>query len=249
VKTSLFEIFKVGIGPSSSHTVGPMRAAADFVGELNREGLLQCVTRLQAELYGSLALTGKGHGTDRAILLGLSGEVPDKVDPESIEPKLLAIRQSQSLELGGIRTIAFNELTDVAFHNDQVLPGHSNGMRFRALADETEIAKRVYYSIGGGFFLREGETPGSRPLKPVPYPFSSADQLLHIGHEHGRAIWQIALENEKAWRSEEEIHAYVRHIWEVMQRCVQRGSQNRGDPAGRTRSAQAGAAARQEARR
>ncbi len=207
----------------SSHTVGPMRAAGDFAAELNRKGLLESVKRVQAELYGSLALTGKGHGTDRAILLGLSGEAPDKVDPESIEPKLRAIRSNQSLQLGGIREIHFEESSDLVFHKDETLAAHSNGMRFRAFDDDTEISNRVYYSIGGGFILREGETRDSRPSKPVPYPFASADELLHLGHEHARAIWQIALENEKAWRSEEEIRAYVRRIWEVMQQCVQRG--------------------------
>ncbi len=223
MKTSLFEIFKIGIGPSSSHTAGPMRAAADFVTELNREGVLDRVTRVQAELYGSLALTGKGHGTDRAILLGLSGEAPDKVDPESIEPRLAEIHSSQSLQLGAIRAIHFEESRDLVFRKDQTLAGHSNGMRFRAFDERGEIANGVYYSIGGGFILREGQTRDPHPLKPVPYPFSSADELLHIGHEHARTIWQIALENEKAWRSEEEIRAYVRRIWEVMQQCVQRG--------------------------
>jgi len=205
-----------------------MRAAGDFVAELNREGLLERVTRVQAELYGSLALTGKGHATDRAILLGLSGEAPDQVDPESIEPKLANIRRNQSLQLGGIRAIRFEESRDLVFHKDQMLAGHSNGMRFQAFDQSTEIAKAVYYSIGGGFILRDGQARDSRPLNPVPYPFSSADELLHIGNEHARAIWQIALENEKAWRSEEEIRAYVRRIWQVMQECVQRGLRTEG---------------------
>jgi L-serine dehydratase len=228
VKTSLFEIFKIGIGPSSSHTVGPMRAANDFVAELQREGLLERVTRVRAELYGSLALTGKGHGTDRAVVLGLSGEAPDKVDPESIEPRLAAVHNSQSLQLGGIRAIGFDESQDLVFHKDQTLPVHSNGMRFRAADECNEIAQRVYYSVGGGFILRDGQTRDARPSNPVPYPFSSADELLRIGQEHARAIWQIAIENEKAWRSEEEIRAYIRRIWEVMQQCVQRGLKTEG---------------------
>jgi L-serine dehydratase len=228
VKTSLFEIFKIGIGPSSSHTVGPMRAANDFVAELQREGLLERVTRVRAELYGSLALTGKGHGTDRAVVLGLSGEAPDKVDPESIEPRLAAVHNSQALQLGGIREIGFDESQDLVFHKDQTLPVHSNGMRFRAADECNEIAQRVYYSVGGGFILRDGQTRDARPSNPVPYPFSSADELLRIGQEHARAIWQIALENEKAWRSEKEIRAYIRRIWEVMQQCVQRGLKTEG---------------------
>jgi L-serine dehydratase len=229
VKTSLFEIFKVGIGPSSSHTMGPMRAASDFAGDLDRKGLLGNVNRVQAELFGSLALTGKGHGTDRAILLGLCGEAPDQVDPNSIEARLAAIRNSQSLQLGGIRAICFDEASDLLFHKDQSLKAHSNGMRFHAFDEAgAEISQQVYYSIGGGFIVREGEVGFSRPLPPVPYPFSSADELLRIGDEHHMAIWQIAFENEKNWHSEEEIRAYVGRIWSVMQECVNRGLATEG---------------------
>jgi L-serine dehydratase len=229
VKTSLFEIFKVGIGPSSSHTMGPMRAACDFARELERKGLLRIVNRVQAELYGSLALTGKGHGTDRAILLGLCGEVPDQIDPNSVDPRLAAIRKSQSLELGGIRAIHFDEASDLQFHKDQTLTAHSNGMRFRAFDEAgAEMAQQVYYSIGGGFILREGEIGASRPLPPVPYPFSSADELLRIGDDNGMTIWQIAFENERTWHGEEEIRGYVRRIWSVMQECVKRGLATEG---------------------
>ena len=144
-----------------------MRAANDFVAELKREGLLERVTRVQAELYGSIALTGKGHGTDRAIVLGLSGDAPDKVDPESIEPKLTAVHNSQSLHLGAIRAIRFDESQDLVFRKDQTLPGHSNGMRFRAADGGNEIANRVYYSVGGGFILREGQTREAGTLNPA----------------------------------------------------------------------------------
>src|SRR5260370_15219664 len=177
--------------------MGPMRAASDFAGERDRKSLLGNVTRVQAELYGSLALTGKGHGTDHAILLGLCGEVPDQVDPNSIEPRLAAIRNSQSLQLRGIRAIRFDEATDLQFHKDQTLKAHSNGMRFRAFDEAgAEIAQQVYYSIGGGFILREGETGSSRPLPPVPYPFSSADELLRIGDESGMAICRVPIRHE-----------------------------------------------------
>src|SRR5262245_7609453 len=134
MKTSLFEIFKIGIGPSSSHTVGPMRAAASFAAHLGDQGLLAATTRVEANLYGSLALTGHGHGTDRAILLGLSGELPDQVAPESIEPKLAAIRTSKTLPLAATTSIPFDEKLDLLFQKDKTLPFHSNGMQFRAFA-------------------------------------------------------------------------------------------------------------------
>src|SRR5882724_8752567 len=151
-------MFKVGIGPSSSHTVGPMRAAADFVGSLGSRGLLLSVRRVQVELYGSLALTGEGHGTDRAVLLGLCGEVPERVDPLAIEARLGALRASGSLLLRGVQAISFDESSDLIFLKDQTLPGHSNAVRFRAFdGGRTEVARQVYYSIGGGFIVREGE--------------------------------------------------------------------------------------------
>jgi L-serine dehydratase len=224
VKTSFFEIFKVGIGPSSSHTVGPMRAANDFVTSLYDRGVLEHVNKLQVKLYGSLALTGLGHGTDGAILLGLCGEVPDQVEPDTVQRRLEVIRATQSLVLRNIHPIHFEESRDLLFLKDQILSGHSNGMRFQAFDEaNAELAQQVYYSIGGGFIEREGEASLDKPLKPVPYPFTSADELLRIGEEHGLSIWQIAFENEKTWHSESEIHAHVRRIWDVMKACVNRG--------------------------
>ena len=229
LKTSIFEIFKVGIGPSSSHTMGPMRAAENFTTILESKGVLGSVQRVQTELYGSLALTGHGHGTDRAILLGLSGEVPDEVDPETIEPRLATIRSSKTLHLRGKQAIPMEEARDLLFHKDQTLAQHSNGMRFRAFDESgVELAHQVYFSIGGGFILREGETAASRAVIAVPYPFTSADELLRIGEERGMGIWQIAFENEKSWRSEVEIRAHVQRIWDVMQGCVKRGLATEG---------------------
>jgi L-serine dehydratase len=229
VKTSIFEIFRIGIGPSSSHTVGPMRAAGDFVAVLGAQSALLPVRRVQIDLYGSLALTGKGHGTDWAVILGLCGEVPDRVDPETIEPRLAVIRDVRSLPLRGVQPIAFDESHDLLFHKDQTLRGHSNGMRFRAFDDVgAELAQQVYYSIGGGLIVREGEPASARSVKVVPYPFASADELLHIGEERGMAIWQIALENEKSWHGEGEIREYVRRIWDVMQACAKRGLATEG---------------------
>jgi len=204
--------------------MGPMRAAADFARGLETRGELAHVARVQVELYGSLALTGRGHGTDRAILLGLSGELPDAIEPETIEPKLTAIRGAKKLMLAGLGEIAFDEATDLLWHKDKTLAAHSNGMRFTAFdAGGTVIATQVYFSIGGGFILREGENAGAKVVKPVPFLFSSADELLQIGDERGLAIWEIALENEKAWHTEAEIRGHVALIWGVMQECVKRG--------------------------
>lgn len=229
VKTSIFEIFKVGIGPSSSHTMGPMRAAADFARGLQTRGEMARVMRAQAELYGSLALTGHGHGTDRAILLGLSGELPDQIAPDTIEPKLAAIRAAEQLQLAGVSAIAFEEGKDLLWHKDKKLAGHSNGMRFTAFDGSGDvIATQVYYSIGGGFILREGERAAEKNEKPAPFAISSADELLRIGEQRGLAIWEIALENEKAWHSDAAIRGHVARIWNVMQECVQRGLTTEG---------------------
>lgn len=230
VKTSIFEIFKIGIGPSSSHTVGPMRAARAFAAALPREILLSRIARLKAELYGSLALTGKGHATDRAILLGLSGEIPDAVDPATIDSKIAAIRESTSIRLLGVRDIPFDEATDLLFHKDLLLPGHPNAMRFTAIDESGGVLKTdVYYSVGGGFISREGDasSPDSA-LEIPPYPFASAAELLQIGDDHGLQIWKIVLENEKTWHDEAAIRAYIYRVWQVMQECVARGLKTEG---------------------
>jgi L-serine dehydratase len=206
-----------------------MRAAGDFLAILRSQGLLERVGRIQTELYGSLALTGRGHGTDRAVLLGLSGEVPDEVVPESIEPLLGAIRSRQLLILGAIQRVRFDESQDLLFHKDQNLPRHPNGMRFRAFEKAgRELAQQVYYSVGGGFILRDNEPSSSNAVPSVPYPFSSAADLLRLGEEHGLPFWRISLENEKSWREEQVIHAYVQRIWRVMQECVERGLRSEG---------------------
>jgi L-serine dehydratase len=227
VKTSLFDLFKIGIGPSSSHTVGPMRSAGRFVQSLADESLLSRTTRVLAELYGSLALTGHGHGTDRAILLGLSGERPDTIDPASIDSKLAAIRSSHQLSILGKQTIAFDEATDLLFHRDQMLPPqpqdappgseisgaaatqHPNGMRFTAYDSAGNILSRqIFFSVGGGFILSAAElaaqqlngNSSSAPL-PVPYPFSSAAALLSTAAEHNLTIPELMFANEAALQS------------------------------------------------
>jgi L-serine dehydratase len=230
LNTSIFEIFKIGIGPSSSHTVGPMRSARAFVGNLERQGKLPLVTRVLTELYGSLALTGMGHGTDRAILLGLLGEVPDTVNPSTIESSIQLIRDTESISLLGRKRIPFIEANDLLFHRKETMPGHSNTMRFTAFAEDGNVVDtQIYYSVGGGFIQREGDAATSGSGRPaVPYPFRSADDLLGIGSEAGLAIWQIALANEKAWRDEAEIRDYLALVWHTMEACVSRGLQTEG---------------------
>ena len=229
MKTSIFEIFKVGIGPSSSHTVGPMRAARQFALDLLDRSLISRVARVRVELFGSLALTGHGHQTDRAVLLGLSGEQPEKVDPASIDEKVRKIRQEHALSLLNASEILFREDEDLLFLKTQVLPGHSNGMRFTAFDNVGgELYSAIFYSVGGGFIARQGEDPGHSELKAPPFPFSSADQLLQIGDEQQMTIWQILLRNEQTWREVSQIRSELKRIWEVMQSCVQRGLETEG---------------------
>jgi L-serine dehydratase len=238
LKTSIFEIFKIGVGPSSSHTVGPMRASRRFALDLQEQGLLgrgtytdphPTTARVRVELFGSLALTGHGHATDRAVLLGLSGEEPETIDPATISEKVTEIRQRQELKLLGTVAIPFREDNDLLFLKTQTLPGHSNGMRYAAFDGEgAELYSVIFYSVGGGFIQREGEDAGESGLKPPPFPFASADELLQIGEREKLAIWQIVLENEETWRSEKEIRSGIAKIWQVMRACVKRGLETEG---------------------
>jgi L-serine dehydratase len=229
MKTSLFDLFKIGIGPSSSHTVGPMRAAGRFARGLMDAGAAARVACLRVELYGSLALTGRGHGTPRGVLLGLSGEQPDTVDPSCIESRMAAIAERGEIVLAGVRRVPFQMERDFIFRPDQMLPGHSNGMRFTAYAvDGGTLDSRVYYSVGGGFVREEGEDAAAREPAPVPYPFGSGAGLLRLGAEHGLRIDQIMLANECAWRGESDVRCGIRRIWEVMQECTRRGLETEG---------------------
>ncbi len=229
---SVFDLFKIGIGPSSSHTVGPMVAACRFAQRLERRGLLESVTRMQGELYGSLALTGKGHGTDKAVLLGFEGELPDKVDPDAIEPTLERIRGGGGLDLLGHRRIDFDERRDLLFLRRKSLPVHPNGMRFEAFdAAGASLAKGEYYSVGGGFVLNQDEA-GQDRLVPdttrLPYPFNSGAELLRLGVEHGATIHELMLANEKVWHGEDEIRSGLLELWQAMDACVQRGLRQTG---------------------
>lgn len=230
---SVFDLFKIGIGPSSSHTVGPMRAGARFVERWLREpGELQRVARMRVELYGSLALTGRGHGTDKAVLLGLEGELPNRIDPDTIPATLERIRSAQRLRLDSTHEIDFVEKRDLVFNKRQKLPYHTNGMRFSAYADDdTLIATRDYYSVGGGFVVNQDEAAEDRIVADttaLPYPFHSGDELLKLCVEHRLSIAQLMFENEKAWRGEDDIRASLREIWQAMQACVARGSREDG---------------------
>ena len=231
MKTSIFEIFKIGVGPSSSHTVGPMRAARDFVGQIAQAGNLEKVSRIATELFGSLALTGRGHATDRAIILGLLGESPAEVDPGKIESLVNEVRSTGRIQFLHRHAVKFVESTDLVFRTTETLPGHSNGMRFTAFADDGSVVDtQIYYSTGGGFISREGEQSPepSTGAKAIPYPFGSAAELLRIGEEYALPIWKITLENEKASRSESEIRHALEQIHQTMEACIDRGLRTEG---------------------
>jgi L-serine dehydratase len=224
---SVFDLFKIGIGPSSSHTVGPMRAALKFATSLAEDGLLDQVAGVRAELFGSLGATGHGHGSVPAVVLGLSGELPETVDPAAAGPVLAAVRSSGKLTLLGRRPISFDVDEDVILHRRKRLEFHSNGMLFAALdAAGGQLSARTYYSVGGGFVL--GEDEAGRPAiiadpTPVPYPFSSGAELLAIARQTGLAISGVMLANELVRRDEAEVSAGLLRIWAVMQECVANG--------------------------
>ena len=227
VTISVFDLFKVGIGPSSSHTVGPMRAAALFARSLADDGLLEKVTRVRAELFGSLGATGHGHGSVKAVVLGLSGEQPDLVDPAAAQPLVDAVRQTGLLRLPGTAGIPFDVDEDIVLHRRKRLPFHSNAMRFAALADGGgELSARTYYSVGGGFVLGEDEAGQPRIVPdqtPVPYPFTTGGGLLAHATATGLPISQIMLANELARRDAGQVRADLLHLWAVMRECVARG--------------------------
>ncbi|WP_137817809.1 L-serine ammonia-lyase [Pseudomonas sp. 2FG] len=228
---SVFDLFKIGIGPSSSHTVGPMRAAARFAEGLRRDELLNATTTVKVELYGSLGATGKGHGSDKAVLLGLEGEHPDTVDTASIGARLEAIRSAGQLNLLGERPIRFVEKEHLAMIR-KPLAFHPNGMIFRAFdAAGLQIRSREYYSVGGGFVVDEAAAGADRIVEdrtPLTYPFKSGQDLLAHCVEQGISFSQLMLTNEAAWRPEAETRAGLLRIWQVMQDCVEAGCRNEG---------------------
>lgn len=224
---SVFELFSIGIGPSSSHTVGPMRAARRFLYELFEREFLEDVSKLTVELYGSLAMTGKGHVTDGAILLGLEGETPESVDPNSVDHCIQRIAREKKIRLFGQRPIFFDPNSDLLFLKGKKLPFHSNAMRFKAFNEMGKtIHSTVYYSVGGGFILDHSEAlqgGKSKGSLDVPFPYKTAQELMDHATREQKAIWEIVLENERTRRSNEEIRSGILHIWNVMKKSVQRG--------------------------
>lgn len=229
---SVFDMFSIGIGPSSSHTVGPMRAAHRFIEFLTEKNLLDSIGRVKAELYGSLGATGKGHGSDKAVMIGLEGHLPEEVDPDIIPARLETIRSEKKIKLNGTTELKFNEEKDLVMHRRKSLPRHSNGMIFIAFdKDGNEIAKKTYYSVGGGFVVNEdidADTPIMEDDTKVKYPFTTAAELIQTCKDEGICISTLMLENEKSWRSEDEVKAKLLEIWHVMEDCIKRGCNREG---------------------
>ncbi|WP_211882946.1 L-serine ammonia-lyase [Pseudarthrobacter albicanus] len=224
---SVLDLFSVGIGPSSSHTVGPMRAAKQFTDGLESSGRLAATVRVQAELFGSLGATGRGHGSDKAVVLGLQGQAPETVDTRTADDQVAAAALNAELRLGGSHRVDFNWDEDVVLHRRKSLPAHPNGMTFRALDHTGEVLReRSYYSIGGGFVV-DGDAAGADRVVAdttvLPYPFTSADELLAMCAREGKSISDIMLANELVWRSEAELRERLLKIWAVMRECVDNG--------------------------
>jgi L-serine dehydratase len=235
VTTSLFDLYKIGVGPSSSHTMGPMRAACRFAREL--DGQLERVVRVQAELYGSLALTGKGHATDRAVLLGLAGNEPATIDPAAIESTVAEIRAARRISLAGTHSLAFDEASDLLFQRELLFPPgaqtqHPNGLRLKAFdAAGAILSERTFFSIGGGFITEDGvDAAAAQQQREIPFPFHHAAELLSTAQANELSISQLMLENECALVGSdaeqspvEVVRAGIDHLWETMQECVRRG--------------------------
>lgn len=224
---SIFDIFKIGIGPSSSHTVGPMKSAGAFVGNL--QPVASRVTRIEVTLHGSLAWTGKGHGTDSAVLLGLTGQIPETIDPDKVDGLLASIHARRELEVPAVGSIAFDPRTDLRFDFDTELPRHTNGMKFIAFsADGAELLNENYYSLGGGFIARNDDPEPLAQEGEPPYPFSTSQSLLETAARNKLSIAELVLENEMRWRSREEIYRRIADIWQAMRDCVDRGLRTDG---------------------
>ncbi len=223
---SVFHLFSIGIGPSSSHTVGPMRAAKQFIGEA--EAFLPTIEKLKIDLYGSLALTGKGHGTDIACLLGLEGETPEGVEPGEVRERIEKINRNSMIHFDKRKAVPF----ELIFHKDKQLPFHPNGMRFTAIVSGHEAVAKTYYSIGGGFILNHDEVVEDRHLgeenHPIPYPYHTAEELLSHCSKLNVTIADLVMKNELTWRSEEEVRKGLLRIWSVMKACIERGCEQEG---------------------
>ena len=224
---SVFDLFTVGIGPSSSHTVGPMRAAKLFAAQLLE---LQS-TRVKIELYGSLGHTGKGHGSDVAIMLGLEGELPDEIETDSISSKIEIIRKQKQLNLNGEIPLSFNEKKDLIFHRKKTLPLHANGMKFTSYDEQDNILlEKIYYSVGGGFVISDQteEKPITEKHQQLPYDFQTGEELLSMTQDSGLCISSLMLENEKTWKDEQQIRVGLDYIWQTMDACISKGIHSEG---------------------
>lgn len=225
---SVFDILKIGVGPSSSHTLGPWRAAQRFLGRLEEDDLTNDVEQLQIHLYGSLAKTGHGHGTDIAVALGIHGDDPVTVDVSQITPTIESIKSDKKISLGGKQTIPFSFKDDIIFHFTESLPFHPNALTFQAFLTTGKALTETYYSIGGGFVTQENEVIDSNNQIDLPFPIENANELLGWCIRTGLSISDIVLENETAWRSEDETRAQMLAIFEVMKDCVYRGCHTEG---------------------
>lgn len=229
---SALDLFKIGIGPSSSHTVGPMLAAKRFVTDLQTQGQLHDTVRVHAQMFGSLGATGIGHGTPKAVLLGLMGEEPENVDVNTADDRVKAVKAKQKLRLANIHEIRFDSKNDLTLHRRKTLPFHSNGMQFVAFdAHSKELASKLYYSVGGGFVVDETtaknpsatQDPLTEDARALPFAFSTANELLGLAKQHNKPISSLMLANESAWRSDQETRTNLLKIWQVMQDCVASG--------------------------
>jgi L-serine dehydratase len=232
---SVFDLFKIGIGPSSSHTVGPMRAALMFARYLDEHGILPTVSEVKVSLYGSLGATGKGHGTDKGVILGLMGHAPDTIDPDGIAPLIEQLRASQCITLLGKHAVRFIEKEHIVFFRREAMPEHPNGMKFEAFGAEGKpVADKAYLSVGGGFIVSAGAANQQvlSLITRLPYPFRTGAELLKLCQESGKTIAELMLENEKVWRPEAEVRSGLLHIWSAMQRCVERGCRASGELPG-----------------
>ncbi|TEA78952.1 L-serine ammonia-lyase [Allopusillimonas ginsengisoli] len=231
MQISTLDLFKIGIGPSSSHTVGPMRAAFKFASSLDASGLLDATEAITVGLYGSLGATGLGHSTDKGVVLGLMGQAPDTIDPDTIDGMMAALLRDKRLALMGKREIAFVLDRDVVFLPEKTMPGHPNGLQFEARDNSGAVLRQAgYLSVGGGFVINADEA-GAEEVSCAPaavYPFNSADELLALCARHQLSIAQLMMANENGLRPESQTRAALMRIWEVMRACVQRGMKHEG---------------------
>jgi L-serine dehydratase len=231
MQVSIFDLFSIGIGPSSSHTVGPMKAACQFVNHLQQHGLLEQVINVKVEIYGSLALTGVGHGTHAAILNGLEGQLPHSVDPNAVVPRAQEIIDRAEISLAGIRSMPFVKEKDFIVYRDKVLPLHTNGMCFSAFKnDQSKVLEEIYYSIGGGFIVSEAEYGKSCDVNAscVPHPFNSAQELIELCSEKQLSISEIMLQNEMTLYPGRDVRADILKIAEIMRDCIEKGCKTEG---------------------